>query len=206
MSYSFGKFPVKVSARHVHLRQETVDILFGKGHEIKADGPAKGQFLSTSRVAVVGPRHTFENVAVMGPCRNFDQVEISATDARTLGIPAVLRDSGCHDGTPGITIVGPAGQVTLETGVIVAIRHIHMGPETAAKNGLAEGDRVLMAMESEGRMLIFGDTVIHTNGPDNGGAMSHIDTDEGNACNAGKSAVGYVLGKMEDLEKLFPAD
>ena len=206
MAYSFGKFPVKVSARHVHLTQETVNKLFGEGHEIVPDGPAHGQFLSTSRVTIVGPKHTFERVAVMGPCRNFDQFEISATDARMLGVPAVIRDSGNIEGTPGIKIVGPAGEVELEKGVIVAERHIHMGKTTAAQNGLKDGDKVLMCVESEGRTTIFGDTAIHTNGPDNGGALSHIDTDEGNACNAGKQAIGYVIGKMEDLEKLFPQE
>ena len=87
MAYSFGKFPVKVSARHVHLRQETVDLLFGKGHEIVPDGPAHGQFLSTSRVTVVGPKNTFERVAVMGPCRNFDQMEISAGKLNAAAAP-----------------------------------------------------------------------------------------------------------------------
>jgi len=204
MAYSFGKFPVKVSARHVHLTQDTVDILFGKGHVIEPDGPAHGQFLSTSRVTLVGPKHTFERVAVMGPCRNFNQVEISATDARSLGVPAVIRPSGVADGTPGIKIVGPVGEVTLERGCIVAERHIHMGKNTAAANGLKEGDMVLMCVESEGRTTIYGDTAIHTNGPDDGGALSHIDTDEGNACNAGKNATGYIIGKMEDLAKFFP--
>ena len=94
--------------------------------------------------------------------------------------------------------------MTLDKGAIVAERHIHMGKNTAASNGLKEGDRVLMCVESEGRTTIFGDTVIHTNGPDNGGALSHIDTDEGNACGAGKEAVGYIVGRMEDLSKLFP--
>ena len=206
MAYTFGKFPVKVSARHVHLTQETVNKLFGEGHEIVPDGPAHGQFLSTSRVTVVGPKHTFERVAVMGPCRNFDQFEISATDARMLGIPAVLRESGKIEGTPGIKLVGPAGEVVLDKGVIVAERHIHMGKNTAAQNGLKDGDKVLMCVVSEGRTTVFGDTAIHTNGPDNGGALSHIDTDEGNACGAGKDSYGFVLGKMEDLEKLFPQD
>ena len=206
MAYTFGKFPVKVSARHVHLTQETVNKLFGEGHEIVPDGPAHGQFLSTSRVTVVGPKHTFERVAVMGPCRNFDQFEISATDARMLGVPAVLRESGKIEGTPGIKLVGPAGEVVLDKGVIVAERHIHMGKNTAAQNGLKDGDKVLMCVVSEGRTTVFGDTAIHTNGPDNGGALSHIDTDEGNACGAGKDSYGFVLGKMEDLEKLFPQD
>ena len=206
MAYTFGKFPVKVSARHVHLTQETVNKLFGEGHEIVPDGPAHGQFLSTSRVTVVGPKHTFERVAVMGPCRNFDQFEISATDARMLGVPAVLRESGKIEGTPGIKLVGPAGEVVLDKGVIVAERHIHMGKNTAAQNGLKDGDKVLMCVVSDGRTTVFGDTAIHTNGPDNGGALSHIDTDEGNACGAGKDSYGFVLGKMEDLEKLFPQD
>ena len=205
MAYSFGKFPVKISARHIHLRQETVDILFGAGHKVEpANGSARGQFLSTDRVTVVGPKHTFERVAVMGPCRNFDQFEMSATDARTIGLPAVLRASGDIEGTPGVKVIGPAGEVTLDKGAIVAERHIHMGPNTAASNGLKEGDRVLMCVESEGRTTIFADTVIHTNGPDNGGALSHIDTDEGNACGAGKESYGFIIGKMEDLAKFFP--
>ena len=205
MAYSFGKFPVKVSARHIHLRQETLEKLFGAGHQVEpANGPARGQFLSTDRVTIVGPKHTFERVAVMGPCRNFDQFEMSATDARMLGLPAVLRASGDIEGTPGVRVIGPAGEVTLEKGAIVAERHIHMGPNTAAANGLAEGDKVLMCVESEGRTTIFGDTAIHCNGPDNGGALSHIDTDEGNTCFAGKDAVGYIIGKMEDLHRLFP--
>ncbi len=204
MAYPLGEFPVKISARHIHLRQETVDLLFGKGHEIVPDGPAHGQFLSTSRVTVIGPKNRFERVAVMGPCRDFDQLEISATDARTIGVPAVLRASGDIEGTPGIRVVGPAGEVELDKGVIVAERHIHIGPNTAAANGLKEGDMVLMCVESEGRTLIFGDTAIHTNGPDDGRALSHIDTDEGNACGCGKTGVGRILGKMEDLKKLFP--
>ena len=203
MNFPLGEFPVRVSARHVHLRQETVDVLFGKGHEIVPDGPAHGQFLSTSRVTVIGPKNRFERVAVMGPCRDFDQLEISATDARTLGVPAVLRASGDIEGTPGIRIVGPAAEVVLDKGVIIAERHIHMGPKTAAANGLKEGDMVLMCVESEGRTLIFGDTAIHTNGPDDGRALSHIDTDEGNAAGCGKGGVGRIVGKMEDLKKLF---
>ena len=204
MAYSFGKFPVKVSARHIHLRQETVDKLFGAGTEVvPADGTPHGQFLSTLRVTVVGEKGRFERVAVMGPCRNFDQFEMSATDARTLGLPAVLRASGDIEGTPGVTVIGPAGEVVLDKGAIVAERHIHMGPNTAAANGLKEGDYVLMCVETEGRTLIFGDTAIHCNGPDNGNALSHIDTDEGNACGAGKAAMGYIIGKMEDLHKLF---
>jgi putative phosphotransacetylase len=205
MAYSFGKFPVKVSARHIHLRQETVDRLFGAGTKVEpADGTPHGQFLSTLRVTVVGPKHSFERVAVMGPCRNFDQFEMSATDARMMGLPAVLRASGDIEGTPGVKVIGPAGEVELPKGAIVAERHIHMGPKTAEANGLKEGDYVLMCVESEGRTTIFGHTAIHTNGPDNGGALSHIDTDEGNACGAGKAAVGWIAGKMEELHTLFP--
>ncbi len=204
MAYSFGKFPVKVSARHVHLTQETVDILFGKGHVIEPEVPTEGQFLSTTRVTVVGPKHAFERVAVMGPCRNFNQFEISATDARSLGLPGILRESGKIEGTPGIKLVGTVGEVVLDQGVIVAERHIHMGKNTAAQNGLKDGDKVLMCVESEGRTTVFGDTAIHCNAPDDGCALSHIDTDEGNACGAGKDTVGFILGKMEDLYKLFP--
>jgi len=199
------KFPVHVSARHLHLTRETVDILFGKDHVIEPVEPTESrQFLSTTRATVVGPKGRFENVAVMGPCRKFNQFEISLTDARTLGVPGVIRMSEDIEGTPGIKIIGTVGEVTLDKGVIVAKRHIHMSPAMAQRHGIHDGETVLLAIESEERTLIFDDTVVRVEGPPDEGAMSHIDTDEGNAAGIVKAAYGYIAAKSEDLKKLLP--
>lgn len=198
------KFPVLVSARHLHLTRETVDILFGKDHVIEPVEPTDSrQFLSTTRATVVGPKGRFENVAVMGPCRKFNQFEISMTDARTLGIPAVIRMSEDIEGTPGIKIIGTVGEVTLEKGVIVAKRHIHMSPSMAQRHGIHDGDNVLLVVETEERTLVFADTIVRVGGPPDEGALAHIDTDEGNAAGINKMAYGYVAGKMEDFKGIL---
>jgi putative phosphotransacetylase len=198
------KFPVMVSARHIHLTRETVDILFGKDHPIVPVEPTDSrQFLSTTRATVVGPKGRFENVAVMGPCRKFNQFEISLTDARALGVPGVIRMSEDIEGTPGIKIIGTVGEVTIDKGVIVAKRHIHMSPAMAQRHNIQDGDTVLMVIESEERTLIFDDTVVRVGGPPDEGAMAHIDTDEGNAAGISRVADGYIIGKSEDLKKLL---
>ena len=200
-------FLVETSARHIHLTEAAIEALYGPGATlgVKKMLSQPGQFACTNeKIKLCGPKGELM-VSVLGPARKACQVELSFTDARALGLKGVpVRESGDVAGTPGIKLVGPAGEVVLDKGVIVAERHIHMGPNTAAANGLKEGDRVLMCVESEGRTTIFGDTAIHTNGPDNGGALSHIDTDEGNACGCGKAATAYIIGKMEDLPRLFP--
>lgn len=199
------RFRVSVSARHLHLTQDTVDILFGRGHVIEPEkGPARGQFLSTTRATVVGPRGMFERVAIMGPCREFNQFEISMTEARFLGIPAVLRMSGNIEETPGFKIIGTVGEVTIDKGAIVAKRHIHMSPSMASTYGVKDGDSVLLCIESDERSLIFGDTIVCTNGPSDGRGIVHIDTDEGNAAGAGKDTYGYIVGKSDDFHRLFP--
>lgn len=191
------KFRVSVSARHLHLTQETVDILFGKGHEIKPEVPTKGQFLSTTRAAVVGPKKTFERVAIMGPCRTFNQFELSISDARALGIPGVIRMSGDIEGTPGIKIIGTEGEVILENGAIVAKRHIHLNPLLAAEYGVKDGDSVLLRVESESRSLIFDDTTARVGNNPNSGSVAHIDTDEGNAAGIGREAKGYIVREID---------
>jgi len=193
------KFRITVSARHLHLTQDTVDILFGKGHVIEPDGPGGWQYLSTTRATVVGPRSRFERVAVMGPCRDFDQFELSMTDARTLGIPAALRMSGDIEDTPGIKIIGTVGEVTLNKGAIVAKRHIHMGAAMAESYNVEDGDLVLLRIDGEERSLIFDDTVARTDGPPNGKGIVHIDTDEGNAAGVGKETYGYIVGRSVDF-------
>lgn len=191
------KFRVSVSARHLHLTQETVDILFGMGHEIRAEVPTKGQFLSTTRAAVVGPKQTFENVAIMGPCRNFNQFELSTTDARTLGIPAIVRMSGDIEGTPGLKIVGTRGEVTLEKGVIVAKRHIHLNPVLAGELGVKDGDKVLLRVESQERSLIFDDTIARVAKNPDVRSVAHIDTDEGNAAGIKRESFGYIIPRED---------
>ncbi|MBO4303651.1 MAG: propanediol utilization protein, partial [Lentisphaeria bacterium] len=99
---------------------ETLEILFGKGYKLEPVKPTKGQFLSTSRATVKGPKHTYENVAIMGPCREYNQFELALTDTRVIGIDAPIRMSGDIEGTPGVTVIGPCGSVTLDKGVIVA--------------------------------------------------------------------------------------
>ena len=124
---------IETSARHIHVTQETLEILFGKGAELtkKKDLSQPGQFASEQRVTVVGPKKELANVSILGPCRNLNQVELSATDARSIGLDIVIRESGDVAGTPGCTLKGPAGEVTIKEGVIVAKRHIHLTPATA---------------------------------------------------------------------------
>jgi propanediol utilization protein len=191
------KFRVAISARHLHLTQETVDILFGQGHAIEPEVPTNGQFCSTTRATVVGPKKTFERVAVMGPCREFNQFEISMTDARDLGISAAVRMSGDIKGTPGIKIIGTVGEVTLEKGVIIAKRHIHMNPVLAEEFGVKDGECVLLRVESEDRSLIFDDTIAHVGKNPNSGSVAHIDTDEGNAAGVKKGTLGYIVKSIE---------
>ncbi|MCI8474029.1 MAG: hypothetical protein HFF07_01675 [Oscillospiraceae bacterium] len=191
------KFRVAVSGRHLHLTREALDILFGKGHTLEPIKPTKGQFLSTTRAAVVGPKHTFERVAIMGPCRNFNQLEISLTDAYTLGIPAVIRMSGDIEDTPGTRIIGTVGSIELNKGVIVAKRHIHLNPILAQTYGVADGDSVMLRVDSPDRSLIFDDTIVKLAKNPDSGSVAHIDTDEGNAAGIQKVSQGYILGKSE---------
>ncbi len=175
------KVLVETSARHVHVTQETLKILFGENAEltVKKMLSQPGQFASEQKVEIVGPKKSIANVSILGPCRNANQVEISATDARTLGIEPVIRESGDIKGTPGCKLVGPCGEVELNEGVIVAKRHIHATPEDALTLGLKDKQIVSVKITNEYRSLIFGDVVVRVR-PDFKLAM-HIDTDESNA-------------------------
>ena len=199
---AYQKVEIGVSARHLHLTQEAVDVLFGKGHKIEPAVPTEGQFLSTTRATVIGPKGKFERVAVMGPCRKFNQFELSKSDTFTSGIAAPLRMSGDIEGTPGFTVVGTVGEITFDKGAIVAKRHIHMGSLTAERLGLKDGDSVQMCIKTDGRTLVFGDTIIRAEGPFDGEGLSHIDTDEGNAAGVGKGTCAYIIGLTSDLPDL----
>jgi putative phosphotransacetylase len=180
------KILVETSARHVHLSAADLETLFGAGAALtfKKDLSQPGQFACEERVKLVGPKKEIANVIILGPVRPATQVELSYTDARTLGVDAPLRESGDLDGTPGIKLVGPCGEVDITSGVIIAKRHIHMTPEDAAEFGVENGQVVSVKVES-GRSALLGDVVVRVS-PKFALAM-HIDTDESNAvCGFGK--------------------
>lgn len=188
-----NEFLVEISARHVHVTKETLEVLFGKGYEltVKKELSQPGQFASNERVTVVGPKKELAGVSILGPCRSADQVELSATDARSVGIAAPIRESGDVKGSGACKLVGPAGEVELKEGVIVAKRHIHMTPEDAEKFGVKDAQIVKVAINTAERSLVFGDTVVRVN-PKYALAM-HVDTDEANAAAIPGSCMGTIV-------------
>ena len=186
------KFLVETSARHVHLSTADIETLFGKGYTLthKKDLSQPGQYACEERVTLVGPKKPIANVIILGPARNATQVELSFTDARTLGVSAPVRESGDVAGSAACKLVGPAGEVELTEGVIVAKRHIHMTPADAEKFGVSDKEVVSVKLDSNGRSTIFGDVVVRVN-PSFALAM-HIDTDEANAA----AAFGEFYGEI----------
>ena len=180
-------FLVETSARHVHVTQETLEALFGAGYQLtkKKDLSQPGQFASNERVTVVGPKKELANVSILGPVRSADQVELSATDARSIGIVAPVRESGDIAGSGACKLVGPAGEVELSEGVIVAKRHLHITPEDAAAMGVEDKQIIRVACGSEGRKLVFDDVVVRVSAKF--ATAMHIDTDESNAAGGPKS-------------------
>ena len=172
--------PVGVSARHVHLTQEHVETLFGPGYHLtKKKDLMGGQFASNEQVTIVGLKlRAIENVRILGPVRKATQVEISATDARTLGISAPIRQSGDTAGSAAIALVGPKGALFLKEGCIIAQRHIHMSPKDAQAAGVKNGDVVSVKAEND-RGTTFNHVVIRVD--DSFTLEMHIDTDEANA-------------------------
>ncbi len=172
---------VGVSNRHVHLSQTDLEILFGKGYQLTELKPLSqpGQFACKELVTLVGPKGSIENVRILGPVRRDTQVEISRTDAFKLGINAPVRESGDIEGTPGIVIIGPKGILTIEKGVIVAKRHIHMHPKDAEVYGVKDKQIVKVLAEKPERRIIFDDVVVRIS--DKFALDFHIDTDEANA-------------------------
>lgn len=187
---------IETSARHVHVTKETLEVLFGKGAELtkKKDLSQPGQFASEQRVTVVGPKRELANVSILGPCRSADQVELSATDARSIGVDIAIRESGDIAGTPGCTLKGPAGEVTIKEGVIVAKRHIHLTPETADKLGVKNKDTVWVKCNTNGRTAVLGDVVVRVS--ENFADAMHIDTDESNAISATPGLMGEIVKEL----------
>lgn len=184
------KILVETSARHIHVCEATLKTLFGEGATLtnKKDLSQPGQFACEEKVEVVGPKGSLK-MSILGPTRPVDQIEVSYTDARSLGITPPVRESGDVDGTPGVKLVGPCGEVVIDAGVMVAKRHIHMTPEDAAEIGVEDKEIVKVKIDTA-RPLIFDDVVVRVS-PKFALAM-HIDTDE---CNAA-GAFGQVYGEI----------
>lgn len=189
------KVYVDVSARHIHLREEDVEVLFGPGVDLsrrnKSNFMGDGVMVFNERLEIKGPKGSIKNVTILGPLRRYIQVEISATDARKLGVPAVIRDSGNHEGTPGCEIIGPYGTIVIDKGVIVARRHIHLNDADAEEIGVKNNDLIGIKIEGTGRALILNDVVVHTNPRCK--TTVHIDTDEANAAGMPGGMMGEIV-------------
>lgn len=187
------KFIVETSARHVHLTAEAFATLFGEGKEltVKKMLSQPGQFASEERVTIVGPKKSLPNVSILGPFRKANQVELSATDARSIGIVAPIRESGDVVGSGACKIVGPEGEIEISEGVIVAKRHIHLTPADAEEMGVKDKDVVWVRLDTDGRKAILGDVVCRVS--DSYALAMHIDTDESNAVSAPRELYGEIV-------------
>ena len=187
------KVLIETSARHLHVSQEHLEILFGKDYKLtpKKDLSQPGQYACAERVDVVGPKRTLAGVSILGPTRPVTQVELSLTDARSIGVAAPIRESGDIGGSAGCKLVGPAGEVEITEGVIVAKRHIHATPEDAERLGLSDKEIVSLKVTNGDRSTIFGDVVVRVN-PTYAWA-AHFDTDEANAGALSGTVYGEVI-------------
>lgn len=188
------KIPVGLSNKHIHLSQDDLDILFGKGHELTPikDLGQPGQYACDEKVDLVGPKRTIKGVRVLGPVRKESQIELSFSDGIFLGLGQLpVRDSGMLEGTPGVKIVGPNGEVELQRGVIAAKRHIHMTPADAEEFGVKDKDLVKVPVEGE-RGLVFDNVLVRVS--DSYALEMHVDIEEGNAA-------GMKNGQLVGLQK-----
>ena len=189
-----NKVLVETSARHVHITEEQIEILFGAGAKLthKKDLSQPGQYACEERVTIVGPKKPIANVIILGPARGKAQIEVSFTDARTLGIEAPVRESGDVAGTPGCKLVGPCGEIELSEGVIIAKRHVHLDPATAEQFGLSDKQIVSLKIDNGlGRSTVYGDLVVRVN--ENFAPAVHLDTDESNAACAFGKCYGELI-------------
>ena len=184
---------VETSARHVHVTEKDIARLFGEGHKLteKKRLSQPTEFACEERVNIIGPKSEIKNVIILGPARKATQVEVSLTDARTLGINAPVRESGDVAGSGACKIVGPAGEIDISEGVIAAKRHVHLRPEDAEKIGVKEKQIVQVKVKTSDRALIFGDVVVRVNATFM--PFMHIDTDEANACAASGNVEGEII-------------
>ncbi|NLB48293.1 MAG: phosphate propanoyltransferase [Erysipelotrichia bacterium] len=186
------KILLETSARHIHITEEHFNILFGPDAKLEVRGPLSqpGQFASTARLEVVGPKRSISNVSILGPFRKATQIEVSMTDMRTLGLPAVIRESGEIVGSAPVKLIGPVGEIEVAEGCIVAKRHIHMTPADAKEFDVKNGDIVQLAVDTPERSLIFGDVVVRVR--EDFALTAHIDTDEANAA----GIIGKTYGTL----------
>lgn len=186
------KFIVETSARHLHLSEKDLETLFGKGYKltVKKELSQPGQYACNERVDVVGPKKTLSGVSILGPTRSATQVELSLTDARSIGLSIPVRESGDIAGSASCKLVGPCGEIELKEGVIAAKRHIHMDPASAEAFGVKDAEIVNVAIDTDGRSLVFGDVVVRVS--EKYGLAMHIDTDESNAA----GCKGEVFGRI----------
>jgi putative phosphotransacetylase len=182
-----------VSNRHIHLSRADLDILYGPGYELT---PVKdlqpGQYASNETVAVSGPRGKFSTVRILGPIRGLTQLEISLSDTFALGVPCPVNESGDLSGAGGVRITNPANGVSIERDcAIVAMRHIHLTPETAGKYGLKDRQIVSLEYNTLGRRLVFGDVLLRVS--ERYADEIHIDTDEANAGAIRNGDLGLII-------------
>ena len=185
---------VEISARHVHLSQADLETLFGKGYEltVKKALSQPGQFASNEKVRVIGTKGEFPAVSILGPVRKATQVEISLTDARSIGVNAPVRESGDIAGSGACRLVGPAGEIEISEGVIAAKRHIHATVADAERMGLKNGQIVAVEIPTANeRSLTFGDVVVRVS--DSYALAMHIDTDEANAAGMAPNSIGKII-------------
>ena len=186
------QFIVETSARHVHVTQQDLETLFGKGYEltVKKMLSQPGQYASAERVDVVGPKKTLTGVSILGPVRSATQVELSLPDARSIGVTAPVRESGDIAGSGACKLVGPSGEVELTEGVIAAKRHIHLTSQAARRFGVKHGQSVKLRTLTE-RPVIFEDVSIRVS--DKFAPYAHLDYDEANACGFRKGDLGRIV-------------
>ena len=188
------KVKVGISNKHLHLSQEHLEILFGKGAAltVKKELGQPGQFAAEETVEVIGPKRSLGQVRVLGPVRKETQVELALTDARGIGIKAPVRESGKLEGTPGCKLVGPCGEIELDHGVIAALRHVHLNPEQAKEAGVVDKEIVMVKVEGE-RALVFDNVLVRSGEAHE--AELHFDTDEGNAAGLANDVMCEIIKK-----------
>ena len=188
------KVKVGISNKHLHLSQEHLEILFGKGAAltVKKELGQPGQFAAEETVEVIGPKRSLGQVRVLGPVRKETQVELALTDARGIGIKAPVRESGKLEGTPGCKLVGPCGEIELDHGVIAALRHVHLNPEQAKEAGVVDKEIVMVKVEGE-RGLVFDNVLVRSGEAHE--AELHFDTDEGNAAGLANDVMCEIIKK-----------
>jgi len=187
------KILVEISARHAHITEEHLEILFGRNASLTPKKPLSqpGQYASEERIDVVGPRGTLKGVTILGPTRPATQVEITLTEARQLGLMAPIRESGNIDLSSGCTLVGPIGSVEIKEGVIVAKRHIHLRPDEATAFNVVDKQKVAVSIQSDQRSIVFDDVVVRVS--DKFSSAMHIDTDEANAGGLAGEVYGEII-------------